>query len=383
MQISPTHHALRDLAMSSLASGREIGRLLEQNADQYQVSHRYTLAPQLNRLGLAEAWNPTPLVLADGSALYRLTVSQRCYFYEALGYIDANLIFACPGPGMSGFVIEAIGSEAQQARFFSLFQRQLSRSCFAMSEPARGSDAGAIATQATRVAGGWLISGEKYFIGNGSIADIGILFARTAEGPLGLNMFLFEPTKASGFSAERLPVFGVPGSAISHLRFDQMFVADDALVGAHLKPAQRFAAAALTTFDNLRPCVGALALGVARALLDHLTSAGYLAGKRHAVWLRHTRRQLAAALAQLLTIAERMDGGESMSRQIGLAKSQVTALVEQMLHELLHRCDPAVAGDAFFCKAWRDVKSFEYTEGTRNIHLLNASALFKSEAGYV
>lgn len=378
MEISSTHHALRVLAMTTFDSGRYIGRLLEADADNYLRTNDYALAPQLNRLGLPEKWNPTPLVLENGDVLYELTVSQRCYFYEALGYIDPNLIFASPTPGMSGFVIEAIGSAAQQETFFSHFKTKLSRSCFAMSEPERGSDASDLRTRATKVDGGWRISGEKYFIGNGHITDVGIVFARTAEGPLGLNMFLFEPAKVDGFSATRQPVFGVPGSNISHLRFEDMLLPEEALVGAHLNPAQRFSSATLATFDHLRPCVGALALGVVRALLEHVVETGYLP-RTQAARLRTMRRRLAAGLDRLLTIAERMDRGERISRHIGLAKAETTLLAEQLVHELVHACDPAVVCDPFFCKAWRDISGFEYTEGTRNIHLLNASHVFKSE----
>ncbi|MFP1840067.1 acyl-CoA dehydrogenase family protein [Lonsdalea quercina] len=378
MEISSTHHALRVLAMTTFDSGRDIGRRLEADAGHYRHTDDYALAPQLNRLGLPEKWNPTPLVLENGDVLYKLTVSQRCYFYEALGYIDPNLIFASPTPGMAGFVIEAIGSNAQQETFFTHFKTKLSRSCFAMSEPGRGSDAGAIQTQARKVDGGWRISGEKYFIGNGLIADIGIVFARTAEGPLGLNMFLFEPGKVDGFEATRLPVYGVPGSNISHLRFDDMFLPEEAMVGAHLNPAQRFSSATLATFDNLRPCVGALALGVARALLDHVVDAGYFPRAQDAR-LRTMRRRLSAGLYRLLTLAERIDRGERIGRLIGLAKADTTLLAEQLVNELAHACDPAVVCDPFFCKAWRDISGFEYTEGTRNIHLLNASHVFKSE----
>ncbi|WP_315707736.1 acyl-CoA dehydrogenase family protein [Brenneria uluponensis] len=378
MKLSVPQMALRELALSSLASGRSIGQLIEQDPDNYLATVNYALAPQINRLGLPEKYNPAPLVLSNGDVIYELTVSQRCLFYEALGYVEPNLIFSCPNPGMSGFVLQTIGNAEEQERFFSHFRQRLCWSCFAMSEPMHGTDASEMTTRAIKVDGGWLIRGEKYFIGNGINADIGVVFARSNDGPLGINLFLFEPRNVSGFSATRLPVLGVPGSNISHLVFDDMWLDDDALIGQHLRPVQRFSAAAMNTFDSLRPCVGSLSLGVARAIVDHVQQAGLLTPSRHREWLQQAQRRLAAALGQLIHCTERVDRGETISRQIGLAKAMATSTAESVAEQAVHRCEAgAVLFDPQLRKLMRDIKGFEYTEGTRNIHFLNACGVFR------
>ena len=55
--------------------------------------------------------------------------------------------------------------------------------CWCLTEPDIGSDASGLKTTATKVDGGYVLNGEKYWIGNGTIADQSIIWARnTADG---------------------------------------------------------------------------------------------------------------------------------------------------------------------------------------------------------
>ena len=53
--------------------------------------------------------------------------------------------------------------------------------CFALTEPNFGSDATSLETTATKVDGGYLINGQKRWIGNGMIADYLIVWARNMD----------------------------------------------------------------------------------------------------------------------------------------------------------------------------------------------------------
>ena len=50
--------------------------------------------------------------------------------------------------------------------------------CFGLTEPQNGSDATDMRTVATKVEGGYLLNGEKCWIGNGTIADYSIIWAK-------------------------------------------------------------------------------------------------------------------------------------------------------------------------------------------------------------
>ncbi|MEZ8273205.1 acyl-CoA dehydrogenase family protein [Vibrio splendidus] len=369
---------LREYVESTRSAGREIGRKIDANPNHFQETKSYPLVEQINRLGLPKEYNPYPIVLEDGEEIHELSVEQRCVFYEALAYVEPNLIFACPTPGMAGFVVQGMGNEQQKERFLGRFRDQLSWSCFAMSEPKVGSDAGNLTTTAKKVSGGYLLNGEKFFIGNGINADIGVVFAKTNPSPIGTDVFLFEPKQLDGLTRQRIPVHGTPGCNISHLVFENAFLPDHSLLGSHLKPTQRFSGAALTTFDSLRPCVGGLSLGAARALLEHSETTQLIDRHLHQKWLHRAHLELESSLQYLLSISRRYDQGHMMTKQIGLAKTKAVQTAETVCDGLLHKLEPgALVSDPLLSKLYRDIKCFEYAEGTRNIHLLNGASLFK------
>jgi glutaryl-CoA dehydrogenase len=56
--------------------------------------------------------------------------------------------------------------------------------CFGLTEPDVGSDAGSLQTTAMQQADGWLLNGQKKWIGNGSFADVAVIWARTDDGTI-------------------------------------------------------------------------------------------------------------------------------------------------------------------------------------------------------
>mmetsp|Transcript_15163 Transcript_15163/g.2527 ORF Transcript_15163/g.2527 Transcript_15163/m.2527 type:complete len:80 (+) Transcript_15163:442-681(+) len=53
--------------------------------------------------------------------------------------------------------------------------------CWGLTEPNYGSDASALETSARPVEGGFILNGEKKWIGNASISDLMIIYARNTE----------------------------------------------------------------------------------------------------------------------------------------------------------------------------------------------------------
>ena len=53
--------------------------------------------------------------------------------------------------------------------------------CFGLTEPHNGSDASALKTTARKVEGGYIRNGNKRWIGNGTLADYFIIWARNRE----------------------------------------------------------------------------------------------------------------------------------------------------------------------------------------------------------
>ena len=120
---------------------------------------------------------------------------------------------------------------AQRERYLLPAIRGERRDCFAVTEPGAGSDPRAIETAAERVEGGWRISGEKWFVTVGDVADFLIVLA-AAGRERAPTLFLVD-RDTPGVRVVRTPrymhtfVFEHPEFA-----FDGVEVSDDAVLGA-------------------------------------------------------------------------------------------------------------------------------------------------------
>src|SRR5260221_9938589 len=77
------------------------------------------------------------------------------------------------------YPIHAYGSGANRQKWLPRLARGAIVGCFGLTEPDAGSDPAGMRTRAARVAGGYLLSGQKMWITNSPIADIAIVWARS------------------------------------------------------------------------------------------------------------------------------------------------------------------------------------------------------------
>jgi glutaryl-CoA dehydrogenase len=101
--------------------------------------------------------------------------------------------------GLAMKAIDMLGSEAQKERWLPPLARLDAVGAFALTEPDHGSDAVRLETSARRDGDEWVLDGAKRWIGNASIADVVVVWARdTDDGQV--KGFLVEKD-AAGFEA--------------------------------------------------------------------------------------------------------------------------------------------------------------------------------------
>ena len=100
-------------------------------------------------------------------------------------------------------VINMLGSEEQRARILPdaiQFKKILA---FGLTEPEYGSDASSLKTTATKVEGGYLLKGQKRWIGNGTFADYIIVWACNAAEEGKIQAFVVEKG-SKGLTAKKI-----------------------------------------------------------------------------------------------------------------------------------------------------------------------------------
>ena len=204
---------------------------------------------------------------SQGGLRAALDVRTLCIARATLAYVDGLADFAFAMQGLGTGPISLFGTPEQKAAACPSVRDGTAIAAFALSEPDAGSDVAAMATTATRVAGGWRIDGEKTWISNGGIADRYVVFARTGEAPgaRGISAFIVPATAPGLTIAERIDV--IAPHPLARLRFDDCVVPEDALLG---RPGQGFAIA-MATLDVFRSTVAAAALGMGNRALHEAT----------------------------------------------------------------------------------------------------------------
>ncbi|HZY27411.1 MAG TPA: acyl-CoA dehydrogenase family protein, partial [Jiangellaceae bacterium] len=104
--------------------------------------------------------------------------------------------------GLAMQSIAMLGSEEQKQRWLPEMARLATIGAFALTEPLHGSDSVSLETSARRDGDGWVLNGTKKWIGNGTIADVVVVWARDIEDGQ-VKGFLVEKG-APGYDAARI-----------------------------------------------------------------------------------------------------------------------------------------------------------------------------------
>jgi 3-oxochol-4-en-24-oyl-CoA dehydrogenase len=140
-----------------------------------------------------------------------------------------------PLVGIAAWIIPSIvafGTEEQKQRFLPPTFRGEMIWCQLFSEPGAGSDLAGLSTKATRVDGGWRITGQKIWTTAAQYSQWGALLARTdpsAPKHNGITYFLLD-MKSEGITVK--PLRELTGNAMFNTVYiDDVFVPDEFVLG--------------------------------------------------------------------------------------------------------------------------------------------------------
>ncbi len=304
-----------------------------------------------------------------GAELDLVTISL---VMEELGAADGSiaLTLAAHNSLCIGHLLLAASPE-QRDRWLPQLARGEHLGAWALTEPASGSDGAALQTRAVRDDDGYVLTGQKQFITNGSLAGLAVVIAATADRQL---TAFAVAAGSKGFGAGRRErKMGLHASDTAQLVLDGCRVPESDRVG----PEGHAFADVKKVLDRGRVGIGALALGLGRAALETATS--YAKGRRQfgrpisdfemIRWkLAQARTELEAGRVLVHRAAVLADGGRPFGTAAAMAKVYATEAASRAANSSLQ-----VLGGYGYLRDYpverivRDARLMEIGEGTSEI----------------
>ncbi|GGP07142.1 acyl-CoA dehydrogenase family protein [Nonomuraea glycinis] len=320
-RLLPGQDAADLIELTREIADKELGRRVDEHekAETYPEGLFATLG-EAGLLGL-----PYPEEFGGGGQPYEVylqVIEELAARWAAVAVATSVHTLAC-------FPVATYGSAAQRERWLPRMLAGELVGGYSLSEPQAGSDAAALTCKASKVEGGYRVTGNKAWITHGGKADFYALFVRTGEGSRGISCFL-GPGAADGLTfgrpEEKMGLHGVPTTSA---HYDGVMLEDDRLLGEEGQGLQ----IAFSALDSGRLGIAACATGLAQAALDEAVA---YAKERQTFGKKIIDHQglgflladmaagVDSARATYLDAARRRDAGLPYSRQASVAKLVAT-----------------------------------------------------------
>ncbi|MCX2983032.1 acyl-CoA dehydrogenase [Halieaceae bacterium IMCC14734] len=189
--------------------------------------------------------------------------------YEAMCWGDVGLMLSMPGRGLGNAAISAVATPEQLEKFGGRF------AAMAITEPGAGSDSANISTTAVLDGDEWVLNGEKIYVTDGGRCDVVVVWATLDKsmGKAAIKSFLVEKG-TPGCEVTRLEhKMGIRASDTAAITFSDCRIPKSNILGnpevaKNAEERKKAFGGVMQTFDNTRPPVAAMAIGVGRAALD-------------------------------------------------------------------------------------------------------------------
>ncbi|PYE12958.1 acyl-CoA dehydrogenase [Williamsia limnetica] len=292
---------------------------------------------------------------------------------------DVGLMLSIPYQGLGNAAIAAVASEEQLEKFGKVW------AAMAITEPSFGSDSAAVSTTATRDGDDYIINGEKIYVTAGSRADHIVVWASVdkSAGRAAIKSFVV-PREHPGVTIERLEhKLGIKASDTAAIRFENCRVPAENLLGSPEVDTKKGFGGVMQTFDNTRPMVAGMAVGVTRAALEELRQLLEEAGveidydkpanNQHAAAAEFIRMEsdFEAAYLHSLRAAWMADNKEPNSKEASMSKAKAGRTVTDVTTKTVELAGTLGYSEHLLLEKWaRDSKILDIFEGTQQIQNL-------------
>ncbi|MGB5192631.1 MAG: acyl-CoA dehydrogenase family protein [Polyangiales bacterium] len=304
---------------------------------------------------------------------------STCLGLTELCWGDIGLALSIPRQGLGNAAITAVADGEQKERFDGVW------AAMAITEPGAGSDSANIRTTARLDGDEWVLNGEKIYVTAGSRADSVVVWA-TLDRNLGraaIKSFIV-PHGTPGMEVVRLDKkMGIRASDTASITLTDCRIPRANLLGNPEIDTKKGFGGVMQTFDNTRPIVAGMAVGVARAALEHTRK--LLVKEGIEVRYRGSLFRKSAAEAELIRMeadweagrllmlkaAWMADNGIPNSMEASMSKAKAARVANRVTLRCVELCGGLGYSEDELLEKWaRDSKILDIFEGTQQIQLL-------------
>jgi len=292
---------------------------------------------------------------------------------------DVGLALTIPRQGLGNAAISAVATPEQKERFGKVW------AAMAITESEAGSDSAAVRTTAVLDGDEWVLNGEKIFVTGGERANAIVVWA-TLDPKLGrkaIKSFVVQKG-TPGMEVVRLDKkLGIRASDTATVSFTDCRIPKDNILGSAEIETKTGFGGVMKTFDNTRPMVAAMAVGVARAALELtkklLAAEGvhpdYESGLFNAsaaeAEIYRMEADLEAARLLMIKAAWMADNKKPNSMEASMSKAKAARVGNAITLRCVELCGGAGYSERELLEKWaRDSKILDIFEGTQQIQQL-------------
>lgn len=321
--------------------------------------------------------------------------SIKSYGCGGLGSVAAGLMmqelergdsglrtFASVQGSLAMMAINLFGSEEQKNRWLPAMAQGQKLGCFALTEPEFGSNPGGLRCHADKISDGYRLNGTKKWIGNGTISDVAVVWAKV-NGEAGIDPgnagatrgFLVEK-HAPGFKAKLIEgKLSLRAALTAELEFDNCVIPANALL-----PESGGLKSPLLCLNQARYGIAWGVIGAAMACFDEARqyAMSRVQFDRPIAGFQLVQAKLARMLteitkAQLLAhrLAQLKDAGAAKHYHISMAKMNNVEIALDAARTARDILGGVGILDEHQCfRHMCNLESVKTYEGTHDIHLL-------------
>ncbi|MBA0713514.1 hypothetical protein Golax_012545, partial [Gossypium laxum] len=206
--LSPEEQALRKKVRECME--KEVAPIMAERATNLKFFPQYwekaefpfQIVPKLGALHISGG--TIKVIPMQGYGCPGLSLTGSAIAMAEVARVDASCsTFILVHSSLAMLTIALCGSEEQKQKYLPSLAQLKTVACWALTEPDYGSDASSLKTTATKVEGGWILEGQKRWIGNSTFADVLVIFARNTTTNQ-INGYLVKKD-SPGLTATKIP----------------------------------------------------------------------------------------------------------------------------------------------------------------------------------